>query len=151
MLFFERPHGYDTDASQGHVHSSFQAVASKSLKANTEAQAPSQGQNRFANGISENRILRLRESGVCENNAHRENCGHCNPAPQISMLENRGDNGRRNEFNDERLFRRRLHSRRKPLTSTLKFGARGPACSRLLAMSVIFTDTGRLARVFSVR
>ena len=150
MLYFERPNGYDTDASQGHVHSRFRAVASKSLKANTEAQAPSQGQNRFANGIIENRILRLRESGVCENNAHRENCVHCNPAPQISMLENREDKGRRNKSSDERLFRRRLHSRRKPLASTLTLGERGPACSRVLAMSVIFADTGRLARVFSV-
>ena len=117
---------------------------------NMEAKAPSQGQNRSANGIIKRRILRLRESGVCENNAHRENCFHYNPAPRISMLANRGDNGQRKKVSDERLFRRRLHSRRKPLASTLTLGERGPACSRLLAMSVIFADTGRLARVFSV-
>ena len=113
-----------------------------------EAQAPSQRQNRLANGIIESRILRLSEPGVCENNAHREFCVHNNPAPQISMLENRGDNGRQNKSSDERFFRRWLHSRRKRLTSTLTLGARGLACSRLFAMSVIFADTSRLARVF---
>ena len=44
---------------------------------------------------------------------------------------------------DECLFRRRLHSHRKHIASTLKSGARGYSHTPQIEMSVIFADTGK--------
>ena len=93
----------------------------------------------------------LNESGVCENNAHLAFCALNNPAPPISMLEKRCKRGRLTHQKDERLFRRRLHSRRKRLSSTLNLGARGHSYARLCEMSVIFADTGKPARAVFFR
>ena len=81
-------------------------------------------------------------TGVCENNAQPILRVTAVPAPRSSMLAPRRECGQRNVQEDERFFRRHLHSRRKQCFATLNLGARGIGDFALLDVSVIFADTG---------
>ena len=85
----------------------------------------------------------LFESGVCENNTHPTLCVTTIPFPPISMLVSCCRDGGMETPKDECLFRRRLHSHRKHIASTLKSGARGYSHTPKIEMSVIFADTGK--------
>ena len=90
----------------------------------------------------------LLESTVCENNARFEICVVNYPAPRISMLVGRHRRSRRPKHENERLFRRRLHSRCSHVPSTLNLGAGGAHQCQIFATSVIFADTGTRPGVF---
>ena len=81
-------------------------------------------------------------TGVCENNAQPILRVTAVPAPRSSMLAPRRECGQRKVQEDERFFRRHLHSRRKQSFATLNLGARGTGDFAPLDVSVIFADTG---------